>query len=162
MRKAKLAGFSGFVLGNSLPEDASRKATEFGFSLKQTNDNYLPVLASSLLVDQRCCLVRSNVKLGGSKVRLENRDLFDFVSPIRNLYDRAKAAKQIQERILTPYKGVFSTDIVSGTGEFWNGLSSFHSYLLDRKYLDQQAAFDGLIFNLYAAINDLTWEIDRD
>lgn len=164
LRSAKSAKLTGLIIGTDLPEEATSKAAELGFKVVPLEkkggtelDRY-STLAAHLEKGQRCLFTQPDVlPKGGFSV---GRDVFcergkmaciDVVSPIRNLFDRAKAAKEIYYAVQKPNNGLLSSRFMLATWDFWIAFLGFQTYLHERGYLDPRPPYDVLMLNYFMA-----------
>ena len=177
LRKAKSIGLKGFIIGDNLPVEAEAKAKSLGFDLvniivkfNDERDIYCTI-AETLEKGERCLFMNSDLSPRGGiseekdvNCSLDSSlNLRDIVSSIRNLKQRAKSVKLIEEKVENVFNGLLSTKFILGTWDFWNGFAAFHNYLQEQSYLDRRTACDELSFNLYIALTDsITTEISHD
>lgn len=165
VRKSKSAGLKGFIIGKNIPEEATVKSKELGFTIVPILLTYgderdlFQTLLPLINKNQKCLFIDS--KLTPSKDLAEDGDFtcnidesiiaFDLVSPIKNLYNRAKVVRLLNEKIQDVYQGLLSSQSILGTWSFWNNFVAYQNYLHESNYIDKYDSYD-LIFNLYIAL----------
>lgn len=169
MRNWKSLGIKGILISNDLSKVS--KASELGFEIVVPNkehsdirDDYLAIV-SKLDKKTRCLYVNDFIIRSSLPEDVDvtcssstEKDIYNFISPIRSLTDRVKAYDQL-ETILNKYSHFFSLNpFILGTWEFWNEFSSLGNYVSDRNYFDKYS--NDLFFNLYISLTSNTIKIN--
>ena len=149
LRSAKSEGLTGFIIGKDLPSDAEEKSKKLGFDIAiSNNDKYISLVEN--LKGRNCLLTQPNVMPKGNLIESkdlicekDDSDVLQIISPVKNLYDRAKVYKLLNKRLF------FSNNFILGTCNFWHDYLAFLVLLHEKKYLDRNSDYDKFALNLY-------------
>lgn len=156
LSESKKENLSGIVYGLELTPEDQDVVKSFGFVYKDClNEEY-----RMKDLDFDCILTKFNVlpkkveKEDDEVVcNLTSRTIFDIVSCVSNLEDRAGLVNLFQEKIFPKYNGFLSADFLCASSDFWKEFSSFQNSIIsleakEKPYLGGSNA-DDLFLNLY-------------